>query len=68
MNVLGKLLGSILKPLDNYKTHIGLAGFGALGIAQTAGWVDEQMYNYVFWFLTTWTGMSMKHAWDKKEA
>jgi hypothetical protein len=65
MNAISKLLGSILSPLNGYKTHIGLAGFGLLGIAQTAGWVDENIYNYVFWFLTTWTGMSVKHAYDK---
>ena len=66
-------VGDTRKALDTAEDAFALAPHDSrvlliLATAQTAGWVDEQMYNYVFWFLTTWTGMSMKHAWDKKEA
>ena len=58
----------MLKLINGYKTHIGLIAFGLLGIAYAQGWVDDTAAASIASVVGWWTGMSVKHSWDKKAA
>jgi len=70
LKIVGSMLNKLLAPIDGYKTHVGVIGHGVLQLAKDAEWLspEDMIYKVAFWFLTTWTTMSVKHSWDKKNA
>lgn len=52
--------------LSGYKTYIGIIAAGILGVAYAMGWVDQTQFDIAGSLILAWTGVALKHAWDKK--
>lgn len=59
---------TMLQWLNGKKTYLGLIASGILGIAWSQGWIDEKTAEMLAVIIGSWTGVAIKHAWDKSEA
>lgn len=51
--------------LSGYKTYIGFIAGGIVGAAWSLGWITDENASAAASLIFAWTGIAMKHAWDK---
>lgn len=55
-----------MKWLDGKKTYLGMVALGVWELIGQFGWVDASIMNMGRTVIGTFTGVAIKHAWDKK--
>jgi len=52
--------------LNGVKTYLGLIAAGLVGVAMFQGWITEDTAGTLWAVIGAWTGVAVKHAWDKR--
>ena len=52
--------------LSGYKTHIGMIAAGIYGVVIQAEWATAEQIGWLLPIILAWTGVSIKHAIDKR--
>jgi|GEM_PF-3186330 len=56
-----------MKFLNGYKSYIGMAMLAIIGVAKTAGWIDDQTAGIAASLAAGWTGVAIVHKAAKIE-
>jgi hypothetical protein len=52
--------------LNGKKTYIGLVAAGAVGLTKSLGWITPEVAAHCWPIIGAWTGVAIKHSFDKR--